>query len=79
MSKLADRENRRKSVVEDIVSVQGEGRKEEKKDYISRTFYLESEHVKALAFEKAETGKDLSEIVREALNNYFGDKLDNYR
>lgn len=79
MSKFEQRENKRKSVVEDIVNVQGEGKKEEKRDIIARTFYIGTEHVKALAFEKAETGKDLSEIVREALDNYFGDKMKNYR
>ena len=80
MSKLADRENKRKSsVVGDIVSVQAEGKKENKREIIPRTFYIGTEHVKALAFEKAETGKDLSEIVREALDQYFGDKMKNYR
>ena len=80
MSKLADRENKRKSsVVGDIVSVQAEGKKEEKKDIIPRTFYIGTDHVKALAFEKAETGKDLSEIVREALDKYFGEKLEKYQ
>lgn len=80
MSKLADRENKRRSVVQDIVNVQGEEKQEqEKRDIIARTFYIGTEHVKALAFEKAETGKDLSEIVREALDNYFGDKINNYK
>lgn len=80
MSKLADRENKRRSVVQDIVNVQGEEKQEqEKRDIIARTFYIGTEHVKALAFEKAETGKDLSEIVREALDNYFGEKINNYK
>lgn len=79
MSKLADRENKRKSVVSDIVSVQAEEKKEEKKDIIPRTFYIGTDHVKALAFEKAETGKDLSEIVREALDAYFGEKMEKYK
>lgn len=80
MSKLADRENKRKSsVVKDIVSVQVEAKKEDKKDIIPRTFYIGTDHVKALAFEKAETGKDLSEIVREALDAYFGEKMEKYK
>lgn len=80
MSKLADRENKRKSsVVQDIVGVQAEEKKEEKKDIIARTFYIGTGHVKALAFEKAETGKDLSEIVREALDGYFGEKMKRYQ
>ena len=81
MSKLADRENKRKSVLQDIVDVQGEEKKEkeEKREIIARTFYIGTEHVKALAFEKAETGKDLSEIVREALDSYFGEKMEKYR
>lgn len=78
MSKFEQRENKRKSVVKDIVGVQGE-EKEEKRDIIARTFYIGTEHVKALAFEKAETGKDLSEIVRESLDNYFGEKMEKYR
>ncbi|NLK23796.1 MAG: hypothetical protein GX309_07425 [Clostridiales bacterium] len=78
MSKFEERENRRKSVVKDIVDVQGE-EKQEKRDIIARTFYIGTEHVKALAFEKAETGKDLSEIVREALDDYFGEKINNYK
>lgn len=79
MSKFEQRENKRKSVLQDIVDVQGEEEKEEKKEIIARTFYIGTEHVKALAFEKAETGKDLSEIVREALNDYFGDKINKYK
>lgn len=79
MNKFEQRENKRKSVLQDIVDVQGEEEKEGKKDIIARTFYIGAEHVKALAFEKAETGKDLSEIVREALNNYFGDKINKYK
>lgn len=82
MSKLADRENKRKSVLQDIVDVQGEEikeKEEEKKEIIARTFYIGTEHVKALAFEKAETGKDLSEIVREALDSYFGEKMEKYK
>lgn len=79
MKSFEERENRRKkSVVGDIIDVQKEETKE-KRDTIARTFYIGTEHVRALAFEKAETGKDLSEIVREALDNYFGDKLDNYK
>lgn len=79
MSKFEQRENKRKSVVQDLVDVQGEEEKEEKKEIIARTFYIGTEHVKALAFEKAETGKDLSEIVREALDSYFGEKMEKYR
>ena len=79
MSKFEQRENKRKSVVQDLVDVQGEEEKEEKKEIIARTFYIRAEHVKALAFEKAETGKDLSEIVREALDSYFGEKMEKYR
>lgn len=75
MSKFAERENKRKSVVGDIVGVNKE---EEKKEVVARTFYINPEHIKALAFEKAGTGKDLSEIVREALDDYFGEKLEEY-
>lgn len=74
MSKFEQRESKRKSVVEDIVG----SNKEEKKEVLARTFYINPEHVKALAFEKAGTGKDLSEIIREALDDYFGDKLEEY-
>lgn len=57
------------------------GRTEPEKtaELIYRSFYIEPHHVKALAYEKAETGRNLSEIVREALDGYFGNKLDQYK
>lgn len=55
------------------------GDKKPKKEFAYRSYYIEQHHVKALAFEKAKTGKDLSEIVRNALDNYFGDELDQYK
>ena len=78
MSKFDQRENKRKSVVQDIVNLKGEEKKE-KEELVPRTFYIKPEHIKALAFEKAETGKDLSEIVREAMDSYFGEKLEQYK
>jgi len=55
------------------------GAKKPKKEYVYRSYYLEKHHVKALDFEKAKTGKDLSQIVREALDQYFGEELEQYK
>lgn len=52
--------------------------KKNKPKLSQRGVYLEPKHVKALAFEKAETGEDISQIVRRALDLYFGDKLKKY-
>ena len=46
--------------------------------YKYRSYYIEACHVKALDYEKAKTGKDLSVIVREALDKYFGSELKKY-
>lgn len=55
------------------------GANKPKKEYIYRSYYLEKHHVKALDFEKAKTGKDLSQIIRESLDQFFGDELEQYK
>lgn len=80
MSKFADRENKRTSVVGDIIEKKGDKKKEkDEKELMARTYYIAPEHVKALAFKKAGTGREFSDIVREALDQYFGEELEQYK
>lgn len=79
MSNFADREDKRKSVVGDIINKEEGKKKKEKKELVTRTYNIAPEHVKALAFKKAGTGREISDIVREALDQYFGDELEQYK
>lgn len=63
-----------KSAVKQIL-----GGSKPKKEYIYRAYYIEPHHKKALDFERARTGKDLSEIVREIFDAHFGDTLEKYK
>lgn len=76
-SKLEERENRRKSFVQSVVSIKEET-KEEIKDnekLVQRSYYLTNRLLKAITIKTAEGELDKSGVVRAALELYLADIL----
>lgn len=70
MNNLEERESKRQQATP-VRNILGTSIEMKKKNLIGKTIYLTKEQSKRLAFEKAETEKDISEIVREAIDMYF--------
>lgn len=79
-----DRENKHKNVVSDIINITPDTTKTTKpqtqektkndtsdQTLVRKTFYITNEQIKTMAYHKADTGEDLSTIVRNALDLYF--------
>lgn len=71
---LNEREQNRQGIVAKMVS------RNNTNDQLSqRSYYLTDELIKALALESALTGKDKSEIVREALEHRLAERMKEYK
>lgn len=80
MSKLDERENRRKTFVQTIVKPESNTEKEienENEKLIQRSYYLTNDLLKAITIKTAEGVLDKSGVVREALKVYLADILKN--
>lgn len=76
MSKLEERENRRKqSFVEAVIS-KGVKEGEESEKLIQRSYYLTNDLLKAITIKTAEGELDKSGVVREALKMYLSDIIE---
>lgn len=73
-----DREKSRKSVVANMISNTGSGN-DDKEKLKQKSYYLSDDQIKALALEAAISGKDKSEIVREALEERLAERLKEVR
>jgi len=75
-----DREKNRKSVAASMISDSSKGNDvEEKEKLTQKSYYLSDDQIKALALESAISGKDKSEIVREALEERLAERLKEIR
>lgn len=71
---LAERENRRKSVIGTITS-NSKTEKEENNGRIQRSYYIDAEIVKALKIKAAREGKKMTDVVNEILRTGLKDCL----
>lgn len=71
---LAERENRRKSVISTITSDK-KAEKEENNGRIQRSYYIDTDIVKALKIKAAREGKKMTDVVNEILRTGLKDCL----
>lgn len=71
---LAERENKRKSVIGTIRS-NSKTEKEENNGRIQRSYYIDAEIVKALKIKAAREGKKMTDVVNEILRTGLKDCL----
>lgn len=71
---LAERENRRKSVISTITNNK-KTEKEEKNGRIQRSYYIDADIVKALKIKAAREGKKMTDMVNEILRTGLKDCL----
>lgn len=71
---LKERENKRKSVISTITSDK-KTEKEENNGRIQRSYYIDSDIVKALKIKAAREGKKMTDVVNEILRTGLKDCL----
>lgn len=71
---LAERENKRKSVISTITNDK-KMEKEENNGRIQRSYYIDAEIVKALKIKAAREGKKMTDVVNEILRTGLKDCL----
>ena len=71
---LAERENKRKSVIGTITN-NSKTEKEENNGRIQRSYYIDAEIVKALKIKAAREGKKMTDVVNEILRTGLKDCL----
>lgn len=71
---LAERENKRKSVIGTITS-NSKTEKEKNSGRIQRSYYIDAEIVKALKIKAAREGKKMTDVVNEILRTGLKDCL----
>ena len=71
---LAERENKRKSVISTITSDKNT-EKEENNGRIQRSYYIDADIVKALKIKAAREGKKMTDVVNEILRAGLKDCL----
>lgn len=71
---LAERENKRKSVIGTITS-NSKMENEENNGRIQRSYYIDAEIVKALKIKAAREGKKMTDVVNEILRTGLKDCL----
>ena len=71
---LAERENRRKSVISTITN-EKKTEKEKNNGRIQRSYYIDADIVKALKIKAAREGKKMTDVVNEILRTGLKDCL----
>ena len=71
---LAERENKRKSVISNITSDK-KMEKEKNNGRIQRSYYIDADIVKALKIKAAREGKKMTDVVNEILRTGLKDCL----
>lgn len=71
---LAERENRRKSVISTITNDK-KNEKEKNNGRIQRSYYIDADIVKALKIKAAREGKKMTDVVNEILRTGLKDCL----
>lgn len=71
---LAERENKRKSVISTITNDKNT-EKEENNGRIQRSYYIDADIVKALKIKAAREGKKMTDVVNEILRTGLKDCL----
>ena len=71
---LAERENKRKSVISTITNDK-KNEKEENNGRIQRSYYIDADIVKALKIKAAREGKKMTDVVNEILRTGLKDCL----
>ena len=72
---LAERENKRKSVIGTITSNNNKTEKEENNGRIQRSYYIDADIVKALKIKAARESKKMTDVVNEILRTGLKDCL----
>ncbi len=72
---LKEREEKRQSLINELINenISKQTQKNEN-TYIQRSYFITPEQSKKIGYEKLETGKTASEVIREAIDLYFNSK-----